>query len=499
MHSSPPNRPILPVRFSLPRDLPLPPPRSWPMPNPAAAPEQISPPMSASASTFRTCPGTLPRRGVLRAGGAALAGLSLGQLLRAESAPSPGATPRAPKSLIVLWLWGGISHMETFDLKPQAPAEYRGEFAPIPTVVPGLEISEHLPRLASCADRFSLLRSVTHDSNGHVNSTHTLLTGYPGEPVELAPFLPRHPDLWSVASKYTPADPHGAPAHVAMPRIRYNGSAYLGGGLDPFLVTADPNTPEFSVPNLALNGVSPNRFTDRLSLQQRFDQFRRQADQRHLMDSIDLSDRAAVALLTGDRVRSAFDLSLEDHATRERFGRHAVGQQCLLARRLVEAGVRLVSIDFPCVPGQKAFSWDDHASVWNIFEQMKIRLPVLDQVVSALVNDLHDRGLANDVLFLVTGEMSHTPRLSNHQGQPGREHWGRTMTVFASGGGLRMGQVIGSSGPKGDEPTERPLQPTDLLATWYRHLGVPLDLQPRDFGGRPTPLLPHGRPIAELL
>jgi len=445
------------------------------------------------------CPGTLPRRGVLRAGGAALAGLSLGELLRAESSPPPGRPARPPKSLIVLWLWGGISHMETFDLKPHAPSEYRGEFTPIPTVVPGLDISEHLPQLAQCADRFALLRSVTHDSTGHVNSTHTVLTGYPGEPVELAPFLPRHPDLWSVASKYTPRDPGGAPAHVALPRVRYNGSAYLGGGLDPFLVTADPNSPEFSVPNLALTGVSQDRFSARLSLQRQFDQFQRQADQRRLMDSLDANDQAAVALLTGNRVRQAFDLSHEATATRDRYGRHAVGQQCLLARRLVEAGVRIVSIDFPCVPGQKAFSWDDHASVWNIFEQMRIRLPVLDQVVSALVTDLHARGLAEDVLFLVTGEMSHTPRLSNHQGQPGREHWGKTMTVFASGGGLRMGQAIGSSGPKGDEPVERPLVPNDLLATWYRHLGVPLDLQPRDFGGRPTPLLPDGRPIAELL
>jgi hypothetical protein len=150
------------------------------------------------------------------------------------------------------------------------------------------------------------------------------------------------------------------------------------------------------------------------------------------------------------------------------------------------------------VPGQKAFSWDDHASVWNIFEQMKIRLPVLDQVASAFIEDLYARGLDREVLFVVMGEMSHTPKLSNHQGQPGREHWGQAMSLLMSGGGLRTGQVIGATNRKGEEPSLRPLTPNDLLATWYRFLGVPLDLQVTDPAGRPTPILPHGRPIEEL-
>src|SRR5207253_75129 len=162
------------------------------------------------------------------------------------------------------------------------------------------------------------------------------------------------------------------------------------------------------------------------------------------------------------------------------------------------AGVRLVTVDFPTVPGQKAFSWDDHASVWNIFEQMKIRLPVLDQVASALIEDLYARGLDRDVLFVVMGEMSHTPRLSNFQGQPGREHWARSLSVLLSGGGMTMGQAVGSTNHKGEEPRERPLTPNDLLATWYRFLGVPLGTQFTDHGGRPTPVLPHGDPISEL-
>jgi uncharacterized protein (DUF1501 family) len=151
------------------------------------------------------------------------------------------------------------------------------------------------------------------------------------------------------------------------------------------------------------------------------------------------------------------------------------------------------------VPGQKAFSWDDHASVWNIFEQMKIRLPVLDQVVTAIIQDLHDRGMQDDVLFVVMGEMSRTPKLSNYNGQPGREHWAQSMSVFMSGGGMPMGQVIGATNRFGEEPAERPLTPSDLLATWYKYLSVPLDTQFTDHNGRPVPILPHGQPIHELI
>lgn len=448
------------------------------------------------------CPGTLPRRGFLRAGFAGLAGaagLSLSSVLRGQAQAESTHIGGSNKSIIMLWLWGGPSHMETFDLKPNAPREYRGEFKPIPTNVPGLEISEHLPLIAKLGDKFSLIRSLSHDSPGHVSSTHTVLTGFPGDTVETPPFRPKHPDLWAVTSKVLGERRAGVPAHVAMPNMRYNGSAYLGSGLDPFTVTADPNDVKFSVPNLALHDVTIDRFKDRRSLQGQFDRMRRELDSGRVMSSIDTFDEKAVALLTGNAARDAFDLNREDAKTRDRFGRHPVGQRCLLARRLVEAGVRLVTIDFPCLPGQKAFSWDDHASVWNIFEQMKIRLPVLDQVVSAMVEDLHARGLAEDVLFVVMGEMSHTPRLSDFQGQPGREHWGKTMSVFLSGGGLTMGQAVGTTNDKGDEPQTRPLSPNDLLATWYRYLGVPTTLHFNDPAGRPIPIVPNGKPIVELL
>jgi Protein of unknown function (DUF1501) len=442
------------------------------------------------------CPGTLGRRAFVRAGLGGLWSLGLTDLFRLRAAAGPAAP--SSKSVIVLWLWGGPSHMDTFDLKPDAPAEYRGLFRPIPTAASGVRICELLPRLARVADRFALVRSLSHDSPGHVSSTHTVMTGYPGEPAEAPPFKPKYPDFWAVAARALGGRPGGMPPFVVLPRVMYHGAAYLGTDLGPLAVTADPSRPDFGVPGVGADeGVRP-RLAGRASLLDQLDAARRALDGNGVPAGADPHRRQALDLLLGDRARAAFDLSREPDRVRDRYGRHPVGQRLLLARRLVEAGVRLVTVDFPCVPGQKAFSWDDHASVWNIFEQMKIRLPVLDQVASALVEDLYARGLDRDVLFVVMGEMSHTPKLSNFKGQPGREHWGRAMSVLLAGGGLRSGQAVGSTTARGEEPKDRPLTPNDLLATWYRFLGVPLDLHFPDRAGRPVAILPHGRPIAEL-
>jgi uncharacterized protein (DUF1501 family) len=226
---------------------------------------------------------------------------------------------------------------------------------------------------------------------------------------------------------------------------------------------------------------------------------RTEVDRSGVMQAMDAYQGLALNVLTGPAVREAFNLGAEDPRLRDRYGRTALGQRCLLARRLVEKGARLVTLNFPSVPGQKAFSWDDHASVWNIFEQMAIRLPVLDQAVSALIEDVAARGQDQQTLIVVMGEMGRTPRLSNYNGQPGREHRPSAMSVLMAGGGMPMGQVIGATTRKGEEPQERRLHPADVLATWYKYLGIDPRTTFADHAGRPIPLLPQGEPIPELI
>ena len=441
-------------------------------------------------------PGNASARGFLRVGFSALGGLGMADLLRLQSVAATrqqagrGATEvdRNEKAVIVIWLWGGPSHMETFDLKPEAPAEFRGEFRPISTRASGLEICEHLPRLAQMGDRLAILRSLGHDSPGHVSSTHTVLTGYPGEVAEMPPYRPRYPDFWSVVSKMRGERVFGVPVHVALPSLRYNGSAYLPGGLDPFLVSGDPNAAHFEIPDLALERLSQVRFRDRIDLLKQFDRFRQSIDER-ASDSIDAFNQKAASLLTRGEVRRAFDDRHEDPKTRERYGRHAVGQRVCWRGAWCEAGVRMVTVDFPHVPGQKAFSWDDHASVWNIFTEMKQRLPVLDQVTSAL-----DRRLAR------SGPRQGRPRRRHGRDVPhapikqfsrpagtgalGSDDVGFTgRRGFADGTGGRCHQSPGRRGDLASAQAKRPARHALLV---FRHPA------PR----RRLPIAPAGRPAS---
>jgi hypothetical protein len=447
----------------------------------------------------------LPRRAFLRASLTGLSSLGLADLLRLEATASGANALRRPAqgpSMIVVWLWGGPSHMETFDLKPDAPEAYRGTFRPIATNVPGVEICEKLPQLARIADKYVLIRSVAHDSPGHVNSTHTVLTGYPGALVEAPPYTPRYPYLFNAAHKLLPSRLPGLPQWVALPDLRYQGGEHLGPSYGPFRVAADPSAADFQVPDLALDAARRDRLSSRGRLRATLERTPPSLglglNDSAIADTFDAYQQQAMDLLCSSAAREAFDLGREDPRLRDRFGRNLVGQRCLLARRLVEAGVRLVTVDFPCVPGQKAFSWDDHASVWNIFDQMEIRLPVLDQAVSALIEDVYASGLDRDTLVVVMGEMGRTPRLSNFNGQPGREHWPAAMSILMAGGGMPMGQVIGSTTSKGEEPRDRRFHPCDVLATWYHFLGIDPTRTLPDRTGRPIALLPRGEPIREL-
>lgn len=448
----------------------------------------------------------------------AFSGFGLADLLRfrAAAAPLPGAA--SDTAVIFIWLPGGPPHMETYDMKPQAPLDYRGDFWPIPTVVPGMEICEHLPLHARVADKFSLIRSISHTYAGHGGGMKHLLTGRTPNSEEFDPN--GHPCVGSVVAKIREQRNLGVPNYVAgtdagrEPIDTYGfGSAYLGAETHPFFVVGDPNAPKFEVKNLALAREMEGRLDDRVALLTGLDRIRREADTRGSMHALDEFNERALSLLVSGKARLAFDLSREPDSLRDRYGRHPWGQRALMARRLVEAGVSFVTMVMenctpPGLPAPKetVYNWDSHGVNCHLFKDALYRLPVYDRAITALIEDLYQRGLDKKVLLIVTGEFGRTPRITPAIGtqtgvmQPGRDHWPQAMAVLISGGGLKMGQVVGSTNAKGEVPKDRPLTPQDLWATMYRHLGIDWnDTAFPDFRGRPIPILASGQPISELL
>ena len=459
------------------------------------------------------CQGPVTRRSFLEAGSLFFGGLVLSDLLRlrARASETAGAPEPEATSVILLWLPGGPPHMETYDLKPDAPAEFRGEFRPISTVVPGLDICEHLPRHARIADKFTIVRSVAHEFADHGGGHKRFLTGRaPASPVG---FVNDAPMVGSIVAKMRERRDIGLPNYVAGTDpgrsgvdVFSFGAAYLGQATTPFTVAGDPSGPSFKVENLSVAPEFAHRLDDRVRLREGFDRLRRSLDQSGSMEAMDEFDRRALALLTSTKARDAFDLSREDPRLRDRYGRHAWGQRALLARRLVEAGCSFVTmvLENPVPSGQTMppgiiYNWDSHAVNGHLFDDARYRLPIYDQAVTALVEDLHARGLDRKVLLIVTGEFGRTPRLSTANGRPGRDHWPDAMSMLLSGGGMRTGQVVGSTNSRGEHPKDRPLTPNDLWATMYRHLGIDPELAFPDHGGRPMPILPFGTPIPELL
>jgi uncharacterized protein (DUF1501 family) len=440
------------------------------------------------------------RREILRAGLAGLASLSLADLigLRAQAATSGQRT-----ALLVVWLQGGASHLETYDPKPDAPGEVRGPFGSIATRAEGVRVSELLPRHAEVADRFTLLRSLSHTGFCHQQGNQQMFTGHPEQVLKLAP---EHPDLMCVAHRERAGAGRRVPTYVGVNPIPYLGSSYLGPCYEPFAVHGDPNAPGFHVPELGPKGASEaERLGRRMSFSSRFDRLRRAIDDRVQSGSFDAFQQQAYTLLTGPESRRAFDLGLEDPRVRDRYGRNTWGQRCLLARRLVEAGVDLVttSLDGPLCG--RVGNWDDHAVNHHVFNAMKERCRYFDQAVGALIEDLHARGLDRRVLLVVTGEFGRTPKISyandsaSGVSQPGRDHWPRAVSLLFSGGGLPGGRVIGATDRLGADVTRRRVGVRDFLATVYRHLGIDAGaITLRDKTGRPIPALPEGLPIPEL-
>ena len=285
------------------------------------------------------------------------------------------------------------------------------------------------------------------------------------------------------------------------------GSAYLGPAYQPFMVGGDPSAANFKIQNLSIDPLMAARLDDRRTLLAGLDNLRRDADRSGAMAAMDEFSRRAFELMTSEKARTAFDLALEPDAVRDRYGRHAWGQRALLGRRLVEAGCSFVTIvmENPNAPGglpkDTCYNWDSHAVNCHIFTDTRFRAPYYDQSITALIEDLYRRGLDKKVMLVVTGEFGRTPRIEyqNGNGRPGRDHWPNAMSVVVSGGGMRTGQVIGSTDSRGEHPRDRPLSPNDLWATVYRHLGIDYDQTFPDHSGRPQLILPFGDPIHELL
>jgi hypothetical protein len=460
-----------------------------------------------SPSSVR-CPG--PRGGVindrrtfLQAGLAGFASLSLPGILRLRSqglraAEAPPA-PRTKKAVIMVWQPGGLSHLDSYDPKPNSGSEYRGPFGLISTKVPGMQFTELLPRQAAIADKLTVLRSMRQTAGGHPAGSMQLLSG---DPDTRDKPKPRYPDWMSVAN-YLRAQ-HGPrqnplPAYVGInPPLEYNGPAYLGDAYSPFTVNGDPNAPNFTVPNIGLsNAGEVRRLQRRTTLRQNLDDLQRAFDQAGETKALDEFESQALTLLTSAQTKEAFDLSREDDATRDRYGRNQWGQQLLLARRLVEAGVDVLTTSLKGPLCGRVQNWDDHAVNHNVFEAMRFRADVYDQAVTALIEDIHERGLDERVLVVVTGEFGRTPKIS-YPG-PGREHWADAGCAVFFGGGLKMGQVIGETDSRAERSKSGNISFENVIATIYRVLGIDLATTLNDFNGRPQYLLDDRRPIRELV
>jgi uncharacterized protein (DUF1501 family) len=449
-----------------------------------------------------TCRGPATRRDFLRIGTLALGGLGLNHLLaaRGQASGKPAET-----SVILFWMWGGPSHLETYDCKPDAPSEYRGPFRPIPTEVPGLDICEIFPQQAQQAKRFSLVRSLHHTMSSHNDGSIEVLTGKTPQADPTSTALSQHPDFGMVANKLHGPRPDGMPGYIGIPNQPFmTRPAYLGVGYKGFSA-GNPAAENYAPPSLALEGgIKPEQFFERRQLLGSFDKLRREIDQRGMLEGTDQLRGAAFQMLTNPQIAQAFAIDREEPQTRDRYGRTLWGQSCLLARRLAEAGAGVITIDAlaPELGKPVYFSWDDHANPtngWDLATGMKYRADHLDPALSALIEDIHERGLDQKILVVAMGEFGRTPRLTQGGTVQGRDHWPDAMCALVSGGGLKMGQVVGSTNRRGEYPQDRPLTPQDMLATIYRHLGIDYKHEFVDLTGRPIPILSSGEPIRELL
>ncbi len=443
----------------------------------------------------------LTRREAMQVGYSGALGLGLTSILkrRARAADSESGVPRqaSGKKMILVWTTGAMSHHDTLDMKPDAPAEIRGQFNPIQTRTPGYQMCEHMPELAKLSDKFSVIRSFTHKDNNHLMSTHHVLTGrvQPGAFFDKIASRTDWPNYSGAYDYFNPRNdgiPNGVnlPTYMQQPPLLWPGqyAGLLGAKHDPWQITADPNKDDFKVDSLTLAaGLDIQRVTDRQSLLSDLNQQQGRLERTVVGSRMKSEQQEAYNILTSRRLANAFEVQQEAKETRERYGRHTTGQSLLLARRLIEVGVPVVQVNVG-----NAQNWDNHG---NIFPTLKDRLlPPLDKGLAALLQDLDQRGMLEETLVVLIGEFGRTPKIN---GKAGRDHWGPCFSALFAGGGVQGGRVIGKSDPHGGYPVRHPFSPEDFGATVYTVLGIDPESVIRDRFERPLQLN-SGSVISEL-
>ena len=437
-------------------------------------------------SAHTNCDG-LTRRDCLRLGLGALLGGGFVGALRARAG---NATLSAPaKSCVLVWMDGGPTHYETFDPKPSAPKEIRGQFDPIRTRVPGVLFSQHLKRLAALADKLAVVRSIRHDQGNHGAGNHYLMTGAPPRiPVGCGAFVSFHPSLGSVVAQERGA-PAGLPAYFSLPQMsRSGGPNFLGAKYAPFVVSDNPTDPAFRVRDVALpQGLSEGRFDARKDVRAAVDRMLRFRDKEagDPVAALDEHYQQGYDLIASKEAQAAFDISREPDRVRDAYGRTPFGQRALLARRLVEAGVPFVTL--------YEGGWDHHRDLFNTFAK---RMPPWEATLAALIEDLHQRGRLDSTLVIALGEFGRTPQVNK---DAGRDHWSNAMSVMFAGGGTPGGQAVGATDAKGYAAVERVLSPENFASTVYVKLGIDPDKVLYTPNGRPAHLVSDPTPIRELM
>lgn len=416
-------------------------------------------------------------------------GGGLATALRTQALAGDDRLRARAKSCILIWMDGGPSHYETFDPKPEAPAEVRGPFETIATQVPGLIFSKHCRRLAACADKFSVIRSIRHDEGNHGAGNHYLMTGAPPRiPVGCGAFVSFHPSLGSVVSHQVGA-PRGMPAYFSLPSMsRSGGPNFLGARHAPFVVADNPNTPSFRVRDVALpQGLAEGRFTSRRELRKDVDRLLRISDEAAGDPVLALDEfyQQGYQIVTSPEAQAAFDIHREPVEVRDRYERTPFGQRALLARRLVEAGVPFITLN--------EGGWDHHR---DLFNTMNNRMPSFEATIATLIEDLDQRGLLSTTMVIALGEFGRTPKINPDNG---RDHWSNAMSVLFAGGGTPGGTVIGATDRQGYAAVERVLGPENFVSTIYRKLGIDPNKIVFSAEGRPTHLVSDPRPIDELM